>query len=113
MSPSTAWRDEPPDLLARSQDDVVAAFFTVIEAIPAGRLFSVNDIRRQLDALEIPNASRGVLFTAARTAGLIEYAGGTAWGREYLDVERSTGRSAHGARVMRYRRCRPDVVGAP
>lgn len=111
MSNATHWKVEPPNLQALAESEHATAFIQVIEAIPPGQLFSANDVRPHLDALDIPNASRGGLFVMAKSIGLIERAGGSAWGRYFLDSAPSTGSSARHARVAMYRRCRPDVVG--
>lgn len=114
VSNDTTWRHEPPDLLARADaagDEHLAAFFRVIEDIPAGQQFSVNDIRARLDALEIPNTKRGGLMHAAKKAGLIENVVITAWGHTAAVYQASSGNSARCARVARYRRVKPDVVG--
>lgn len=111
VSNDTTWREEPPDLLAHAADDHVTAFLRVIEDIPAGQQFSVNDIRARLDALEIPNTKRGGLMQAAKKAGLIENVVRTSWGLATAVYQPSTGRSARHARVARYRRVQPDLVG--
>ena len=90
-------------------EDQHAWFLDHVRALPAGAEISVNDLRPALDAREIPKRARGGMFYAATTAGLLEplYVRLPS-GREIPAVERSTGRSAHGAMVQIYVRTAPS-----
>lgn len=116
VSTDKSWRERPPDLLAQaaaSDDEHLAAFFAVMEQIPPGQRFTVNDVRASLDALGIPNTKRGGLFESARHAGLIERAGVSMYGTYVLSTVPSSGRSARHARVASWRRALPMQVGQP
>jgi hypothetical protein len=82
----------------------VEAFMAAIGAVRPGTEFSVNLIRRQLDAASVPTAARSALFDRAVADGLVERVWVTTAGRRLAVVEPSTGRSAKGARVRVYRR---------
>lgn len=113
VSTDKTWVVEPPDLLAlaaASGDDHLEAFLAVIEKVPAGQQFTSNDLRSALDALGIPNTKRGGFFEAARKAGVIERVVLSGWGLQQPRYEASTGRSAHHARVARWRRPRAQSV---
>ena len=90
-------------------DEQHAAFLDVVRALPARAEISINDVRPALDRIGIPSRARGGLFYAATTAGLLEplYVRLPS-GREIPAVERSTGRSAHGAMVQIYVRTAPS-----
>ncbi len=90
-------------------DEQHAAFLDVVRALPARAEISINDVRAQLDRIGVPPRARGGLFYAATTAGLLEplYVRLPS-GREIPAVERSTGRSAHGAMVQIYVRTAPS-----
>ncbi|QIK83085.1 hypothetical protein [Sanguibacter sp. HDW7] len=82
-----------------------AAFLDVIRALPAGAEVSVNALRTTLDELGVPPRARGGLFYGAATpsSGLLVAGQVTsASGRVAPALERSTGRSAHGAYVRVY-----------
>lgn len=79
-------------------------FLAVVEAIEPGTWFSINDVREQLDAAEIPAASRAHLFYAACKSGLIDPVMFSVGGQVVAHQVRSTGRSAHNARVNVYER---------
>lgn len=81
-----------------------AAFMGVIESIPVGCRFSVNDLRDRLDAIGIEAGHRGGLFNRAIAAGLCRSVRVSAWGVTYDVRIPSTGPSAHGATVRMYRR---------
>lgn len=80
------------------------AFFDTIQARPVGSLFSINDIRKTLDAHSVPDKSRAGLFSAACSAGLIEPYEVFIDGRKVAVSVDSTGPSAHRAKVRVYRR---------
>lgn len=102
MATVTEWQESAiTDFTAKDAD---AAFLAVIESIPAGRRFSVNDLRHRLDAVEVPDRRRGALFHAAITAGLIEPVTVNTWGTDHPLRIPSTGASANGATVRVYRR---------
>ena len=86
------------DLLADTQE----AFMDLVRAMPAGREFSVNDLRAQLDHYGIPEKSRAGLFLKAVRAGLISPLTVTAGGRTVPVTVDSTGGSAHRAQVKVY-----------
>ncbi len=90
-----------------------AAFRDVVLAFEPGAMFSINDVRAQLDDAGVPASARANLFHAATCEGLIELA--------WLEVGpykapyrvRSTGRSAHGAWVHVYARLAPEPAESP
>lgn len=92
----------------RLTEEQRAAFRAIVEAIAPGTWFSINDVREQLDAAEIPAASRAHLFYAACKSGLIDPVMFSVGGQVVAHQVRSTGRSAHNARVNVYER-----MGAP
>lgn len=102
VSTSTDWMH--PDLMDHVAHDELAAFTAILESIPAGRTFTVNDLRLRLDAAGIPDAKRGVLFRNACRAELIEPVRVSQWGRVTDVFVPSSGSSAHRARVRLYRR---------
>lgn len=81
-----------------------AAFRAIVAAIEPGVWFSINDVREQLEAAEIPPSSRAHLFYAAVKAGLIDPVSFSVRGQVVAHQVRSTGRSAHNARVNVYER---------
>ncbi|WP_143320096.1 hypothetical protein [Cellulomonas iranensis] len=102
MSTSTDWMR--PDVMDHVAHDELAAFTAIVESIPAGRTFTVNDLRDRLDAAAVPAEKRGVLFTNACRADLIEPVRVSQWGRITDVFVPSSGSSAHRARVRLYRR---------
>lgn len=110
VSTSTDWMH--PDLMDHVAHDVVDAFTAIVESIPAGRTFTVNDLRARLDAAGVPDAKRGVLFTNACRALLIEPVRVSQWGRTSDVFVASSGSSAHRARVRLYRRLPVTADGA-
>lgn len=82
--------------------DVQEAFLDVVRALPAGREFTVNDVRDQLDELGVPAKARGGLFSGATKAGLCRPAVVRVDGAEYPKTVPSTGESANAARVRVY-----------
>ncbi|MEE6273492.1 hypothetical protein V2J56_09050 [Georgenia sp. MJ206] len=89
-------------------EDDVAEFDRVIASYPVGRVLSSNTVRPQLDALSIPDSARGGLFHRAIARGLLARATVAGPdGVEYDRFERSSGRSAHNARVRVYVRTDP------
>lgn len=88
--------------------DVQEAFLAVVRTIPAGREFTVNDLRDRLDELQIPAKARGGLFAAATKAGLCKPAVVHAGGWAYPKTVPSTGGTAHAARVRVYVRTGGD-----
>jgi hypothetical protein len=101
VSTSTDWQETSLLDLAH---DTLEAFTQIVESIPAGRTFTVNDLRDRLDAADVPPAQRGALFTNACRAELIEPVRLTAWGRTTDVYVASSGTTAHKARVRLYRR---------
>ena len=85
-----------------------------IDRRPAGIELSANDLRPRLDHLGVPERARGGLFGRAVAAGLLEpvmlrlYGGG-----ETPKRIPSTGRSAHAAHVLVYRRTDVQYLGSP
>ena len=94
---------EQLSLLALS-DQTHRDFDRVLATIPAGRIFTVEDVRHLLDTAGIPETARGPLFGAACRKGLIEWATTEIDGRAYYLSTPSTGESAKGAKVAVYRR---------
>lgn len=88
-----------------------ALFRSLVVAMPVGAQFSINDLRGQLDAAAVPETPRATLFAAAAREGLIEqvlFDDGS--GDEYSPkTRRSTGRSAHRARVNVWQRIAPEA----
>ena len=83
-------------------EEDVANFDRIIRSYKPGTHLSINTVRAQLDALDIPDSSRGGLFSRAVKAGWIRQLTVASGGREYPVTEPSTGRSAHNARVKVY-----------
>ncbi len=100
-STSAPWQEIS---LIELSEDTEAAFMTVIASVPVGRKFTVNDVRRRLDAAEVPAGQRGGLFNRAIAAGLILPVKVSAWGVDYDVRVPSTGETAHAATVRVYRR---------
>lgn len=96
------WQEVTLDAAVRDGD--ADEFMRIIEALPPGREFTVNELRDQLDAAAVSNRARGGLFYAASKTGLIEPVTVTVAGREVPVFVRSTGISAHAAMVRVYRR---------
>lgn len=88
----------------RLTDEDREAFLAIIAAIEPGTWFSINDVRDELDAANIPPGSRAHLFYAATKAGLIDPVSFSVRGQVVAHQVRSTGRSAHNARVNVYER---------
>lgn len=84
-------------------------FLRVVADIPEGALFTVNTIRAELDAAQIPDKARGGLMAGAMKAGLcaqaVELIDG--FGPVVLHVP-STGPSANASGVKVYRRTRKE-----
>lgn len=93
--------------LAFLLDEDKANFDRVIASYPVGTQLSINTVRSQLDAVGIPESSRGGLFSRAVKAKVLAPAVVAHGGREYPIDEPSTGRSAHNARVRVYVRTDP------
>ena len=76
-------------------------FAAILTMFPPGAQITVNHIRDFLDLADIPASARGGLFAGAVKAGLVEpvLIGG------YPARVPSSGRSAHCATVVVYRRC--------
>lgn len=98
--PTYAARDAGQQLSLFDVD--VEAFLAVVAALPAGREFTVNDVRDRLDELAIPAKARGGLFSAAQKAGLCKPAVMHVDGAEYPKTVPSTGETANAARVRVY-----------
>jgi hypothetical protein len=103
--PTQTWQESS---LTDLTEETERAFFGVIESIPVGRRFSVNDLRHRLDAMDVPDKQRGGLFNRALAAGLIVAVTASAWGVDYPVRIPSTGSTAHNATVRVYRRVRPE-----
>jgi len=88
--------------LAILLEDDVANFDRIIRSYEPGTHLSINTVRKQLDALGIPDSSRGGLFSRAVKAGWIAQLTVAAGDREFPVTEPSTGRSAHNAHVKVY-----------
>lgn len=85
-------------------DETKEAFSRIIRSVAPGRRVTVNHLRDLLDAAGIPEQARGGLFDGACRHGLLRPVK-VALGDEWHDVYvRSTGESAHGARVRLYER---------
>lgn len=86
-------------------------FRSLVVALPIGTQFSINDLRTELDEAAVPEMPRATLFAAAAREGLIEqvlFDDGS--GDEYSPkTRRSTGRSAHRARVNVWQRIAPEA----
>jgi hypothetical protein len=89
-------------------DGQAAVFTRVVEEMPPGTRFSINDIRDRLDAAGVPSGARGGLFAGACTARLICASVFRVHGQTYPEYVPSTGESAHTARVRVYRRSDPS-----
>lgn len=87
-------------------------FDRIIRSYAVGQRVSINLVRGQLDAVGIPEVSRGGLFNRAVKAGLIEQAVVVYLDQEYPVMEPSTGPSAKNARVKVYVRTDPAKRGA-
>lgn len=85
-------------------DDTVDAFMDLVGQLPAGERVSVNDVRSQLDAIGVPEKSRGGLFAKAVKAGLLRPLEVVVGARVYPVRIPSTGASAHNATVRVYER---------
>ncbi|MFD6094006.1 hypothetical protein ACFWGN_17970 [Oerskovia sp. NPDC060338] len=87
-----------------------ALFRSLVVALPVGAQFSINDLRAQLDDANVPEAPRATLFAAAAREGLIEQVLFDDGDEEYSPkTRRSTGRSAHRARVNVWQRIAPQT----
>lgn len=82
--------------------DEPARFDHIIAAYPPGTELSINDIRDQLDAAQIPVKARGGLFSRAVHAGLLRPLTFTVGGHRQNVTVPSTGESAHAAHVRVY-----------
>lgn len=90
--------------LRRVDTEAVRTFLAWIRQLPAGTHVSVNDMRPVLDRHKIPTSARGGLFRRAVAEELLDPLEMTA-GQYTVPVKvPSTGRSAHGAGVVVYRR---------
>ncbi|WP_062516462.1 hypothetical protein [Demequina gelatinilytica] len=79
-----------------------AATEAIVTALPAGMVVSVNVIRPELDAANIPNRSRGGLMVIMCSRGHLEPIWTTFRGLDVPVTEPSTGPSAHSAPVRVY-----------
>ncbi|HUX72034.1 MAG TPA: hypothetical protein VMV41_16060, partial [Cellulomonadaceae bacterium] len=107
VSAATARQWQDASLLDLTTETVVA-FLAIITSIPAGRRFTVNDLRSRLDAADVPARQRGGLFNRALAAGLIEAVKVSAWGVDYDVRVASTSEKTHRATVRVYRRTGPE-----
>src|SRR5690606_32447503 len=89
-----------------------AAFHAAIRGFEPGAMFSINDVRAQLDDAGVPPSARANLFYAATCEGLIELVTLEVGPYTAPYRVRSTGRSAHGAWVNVYARLAPDPAGS-
>lgn len=101
VTTSVQWQESS---LLDLTEDAESAFMALVESIPPGRRFSVNDVRHRLDAMGLPDKQRGGLFNRALAAGLIEAVTVNSWGIDYPVRVPSTGPKAHNATVRVYRR---------
>ena len=85
-------------------DQTSRDFDRVLRSWPLGAPFTVNDLRPYLDAADIPEKARGVLFNAACRRGVIERATVDVDGQRFLLSRPSSGESAKGHAVSVYRR---------
>lgn len=79
-------------------------FDRVLRSWPLDAPFTVNDLRDRLDAADIPEKARGVLFNAACRRGVIERATVEVDGMTFLLSRPSSGESAKGHPIAVYRR---------
>jgi hypothetical protein len=100
---------------ARSAGEVHReAFRAAVRKVPVGQLFTVNDLRADLDVADVPPASRGFLMGMVAREGLAEiaqYMGPD--GRLFNLEDTSSGRSARGAGVRAYVRLATGPGGPP
>lgn len=82
-------------------------FMRIVADVPIGRLFSVNDIRSELDMAQIPDRARGGLMSGAIKAGLCAEAREIHEGRLVVLHEPSTGPRTNASGVKVYRRTPP------
>lgn len=81
-----------------------SAFLRVLDTVPTGRPTSSNMLRDLLAAADIPEKSRGGLFSQAVNAGYLRLVPNR--------CEASTGDTAHRAIVRVYRRTRSRIGDA-
>ena len=86
--------------LASVSEQTWLDFKTVLAAVPAGALFTVNTVRVFLDWADIPISARGGLFARAARAGMMS----PATFEGYSLYEPSLSASAKTAGVRVYRR---------
>lgn len=79
-----------------------AAFVRILDTIPAGHHASSNVLRDLLAAADIPEKSRGGLFSQAAHLGYLEP----------VRYEASSGTTAKRSVVRIYRKAKPQVVAA-
>ncbi|MFD6030506.1 hypothetical protein ACFWE5_07305 [Cellulosimicrobium funkei] len=97
----------------RLTDEHRTAFHAAILGFEPGAMFSINDVRTQLDDAGVPPSSRANLFYAATCEGLIELVTLEVGPYKAPYRVRSTGRSAHGAWVNVYARLAPKPADSP
>lgn len=97
----------------RLTDEHRALFRRLVLDRSPGEQFTINDLRSQLDAAGVPNASRASLFAAAAAEGLIEQVRFSFRGQTYPMQIPSTGRSAHRAHVLVWERLGEPQGGSP
>lgn len=90
--------------LQRVDSEAVRSFLTWVRELPAGAEVSVNDLRPVLDQHEIPTSARGGLFRRAVVEELLDPLEVTVGSYTVPVRVPSTGRSAHRATVLVYRR---------
>lgn len=61
----------PAPLEAAAQAADYAAFLRALDAIPAGSYFTVENLRAELDPLDLPSQSVGAFMQAAYRAGYV------------------------------------------
>lgn len=81
------------------------AFRAVLEAIRAGVEFTMNDVRADLDRLEVKPTMRGALMRNAVRDGLVEQVTLRYRGEDVPVTMPSSLDAAHSDRVNLYRRC--------
>jgi len=100
----------------RLTDEHRALFRRLVLARRPGERFTINELRQALDSGGVPNAPRAALFAAAAAQGLIEQVRFSYRGETFPMQIPSTGRSAHRAYVLVWRRLpgpHDDAGGPP
>lgn len=90
--------------VAPLEADLIEEFMALVARMPAGERVSVNDMRSTLDAIGVPDRSRGGLFAKAVKEGLLVPLQVQVGTQVYPVRIPSTGTSAHNATVRVYER---------